>query len=108
MNKINYYRDLPEILTFANLNVNMIISKKIKIKMENLHDATYYLKGIIYHGRFHFNSHIITTDKKVWFHDGMSYGSNCIYEGNLSEYLSNDLLKRTQYKSCLLLYSKNT
>jgi hypothetical protein len=106
MDKISTYNDLPGILTFANLELNTIISKKFKIKGDNLDDVTYRLKGIIYHGGFHFNSRIITTDKKMWFHDGMTHRQNCTDEGELNDYFSDDLSKRTHYKYCLLVYSK--
>jgi hypothetical protein len=106
MDRISFYKDMPGILTFSNLNLNMTISKKFKIKTNDLNDVTYRLKGIIYHGGFHFNSRIITLDNNVWFHDGMTYGKNCIDEGELNNYLSDDLSKRTEYKSCLLVYAK--
>jgi hypothetical protein len=65
------------------------------------------LKGIIYHGGFHFNSRIIRPDKSIWFHDGITCGKNCINEGSLKEYISDDLLERNHYKACLIVYAKD-
>ncbi|KAH7908096.1 hypothetical protein BJ138DRAFT_1013452 [Hygrophoropsis aurantiaca] len=32
--------------------------------------STLRLRGIVYHGAFHFTAAIIDTDSKVWFYDG--------------------------------------
>ena len=85
---------------------NVTITKKLKLKVNALEDTTYYLKGIVYHGNFHFNSRIISSEKLVWFHDGRTTGRNCTKENHLSDCDSNALMKRTNYKACLLVYSK--
>jgi hypothetical protein len=42
------------------------------------------LKGIVYHGDYHFTSCIISTGR-VWYHDGMTTGSSCVSHGLLSK-----------------------
>lgn len=41
----------------------------------------YRLRGLIYFGEFHFVSRIIDRSGQVWFHDGMTTGSSCQWEG---------------------------
>jgi len=46
------------------------------------------VRGLIYHGDFQFTSHIIGTDGIVWYHDGVTAGSSCEIEGDLTSSLS--------------------
>ena len=46
-------------------NLNVTITKKFKIKVNAFKNTLYSLKGIVYHGRLHFNSHIISSEKLV-------------------------------------------
>ncbi|KAJ7929802.1 hypothetical protein B0H13DRAFT_1595936, partial [Mycena leptocephala] len=39
--------------------------------------------GIIYGGQNHFTSRFIAKDGSMWFHDGITTGSNCIHEVNI-------------------------
>ena len=48
---------------------------------------------LIYHGDFHFTSHIIGTDGIVWYHDGITTGSHCENEGDFDKFSSRNLLK---------------
>jgi len=41
----------------------------------------YSLKGIIYHGQYHFTSRLIDNAGGIWYHDGMTSGRECVYEG---------------------------
>ncbi|KAJ7015913.1 hypothetical protein C8F04DRAFT_949883 [Mycena alexandri] len=60
------------------------------------------LRGIIYGGEAHFTARYISTHGTVWFHDGISTGSNCMEEGHID---STDLLSltRARGKSALTL-----
>ncbi|KAF8803149.1 hypothetical protein BYT27DRAFT_7305464 [Phlegmacium glaucopus] len=44
----------------------------------------YSIAGIIYYRDHHFMSHIITSDKQVWFYDGLSIGGQMFYSGSLT------------------------
>ncbi len=48
----------------------------------------YRLRGLIYWGEFHFVSRIIDRSGQVWFHDGITTGSSCQWEGTID--LSSD------------------
>ncbi|KAJ7038712.1 hypothetical protein C8F04DRAFT_910233, partial [Mycena alexandri] len=54
----------------------------------NLNGAAHILllRGVIYHGSFHFTSRIIGTDGRVWFHDGMTTGQVCTDERYLDSH----------------------
>ena len=51
------------------------------------------VRGLIYHGDFHFTSCIVGTDGTVWYHDGMTTGSSCENEGDFDKFSSKKLLK---------------
>ena len=42
------------------------------------------LRGIVYYGQYHFTSRIISNDKHVWYHDGITTAHACTYEGLLN------------------------
>jgi hypothetical protein len=54
---------------------------------------TLVLCGVAYHNDVskHYVSHIINMDEKVWYHDGMEMGTQCIYEGVLTDFDSNTI-----------------
>ncbi|EDR04391.1 uncharacterized protein LACBIDRAFT_304622 [Laccaria bicolor S238N-H82] len=69
---------LPDILPYApHLLVvqlhqeDLIIDTKFKLFCDN-RSLTFTLHGVIYAGNYHFNSRIITSDGKIWFHDGQN------------------------------------
>jgi hypothetical protein len=66
---------------------------------------SYLLKGIVYLGDFHFTSQIITSDNKVWFHDGIETRDNCQYNGKLDIYNGSDLLTCNNKHTCLIGYA---
>ena len=43
----------------------------------------YNIAGIIYYRDHHFISHINTSDKQVWFYDGLNNGGQMLYSGSL-------------------------
>jgi hypothetical protein len=59
-------------------------AKCIKIRTDS-GPKRLHLKGLVYHGAFHFTCCIVTNDGSVWFHDGQ-LGSNCQYEKNLNDF----------------------
>jgi hypothetical protein len=64
------------------------------------------VRGLIYHGDFHFTSLIIRIDGNVWYHDGMITGSSCQNEGDFNKFSSRDLLKCKGKKLILVLYAR--
>jgi len=49
------------------------------------------VRGLIYHGDFHFTSRIIGNDNNVWHHDGMKR-STCENEGDFDSFSTKKLL----------------
>ena len=70
-------------LIFSVVGQNISASKIIKLEMVD-RSREFYIKGIVYHGGFHFTSRVITNDGRVWFHDGQ-LGANCQYGGRYTE-----------------------
>ena len=70
------------ILEFANSSIEIDHSLEIKISDET---HKYDLAGVIYYKLEdqHFVSNIITADKQLWFHDGLTTGSQLVYSGSL-------------------------
>jgi hypothetical protein len=64
------------------------------------------VRGLIYHGDFHFTSCIIGADGNMWYHDGMVTGSNCENEGNFDKFSSRELLKCKGKRLVLVVYAR--
>jgi len=64
------------------------------------------VRGLIYHGDFHFTSRIIGTDGIVWYHDGMTTGSNCENDGCFDKFSSSNLLNCRRKKLILVIYAR--
>jgi hypothetical protein len=63
------------------------VSKTLKFVQD---DETVVLdvRGLIYHGEFHFTSCLIGTNGSVWFHNNMTTGSRCENEGDFDKFSS--------------------
>ena len=51
------------------------------------------LKGMVYHGDFHFTSCIVSSDGAVWFNDAMTTRRQCEEDGDLETMSSRKLMK---------------
>ena len=63
------------------------------------------LKGKVYHGDFHFTSHIDSSDGAVSFNDGMTTGGQCEKDGDLETMSSRKLMKCRGKKLVLAIYT---
>ena len=66
-----------------------------------------YLKGIVYYGKNHFTSRIISKDGKIWFNDRISTGGKSIEEGHLSTMTVKNIKKCKGKDLVLAVYSCN-
>ena len=41
------------------------------------------LRGIVYHGGYHFTSRIVSSKQQIWYHDGINTGKICLRDGML-------------------------
>ena len=86
------FKSAPNMLIFEFNSRNIKVSNTLIFQQEG-ETVVLDVKGLIYHGDFHFTSHIIGTDSFVWFHDGMTTGSSCENEGDFDKFSSINLLK---------------
>ena len=95
----------PSMLVFEINTRNIKVSKTLKFEQEG-RTVVLDVRGLIYHGDFHFTSRIIGTDGIVWYHDGMTTGSNCENDGDFDKFSSNDLLNCRGKKLILVVYAR--
>ena len=73
------FKSAPNVLIIETNSRNIKLSKTLKF--EQGETVVLDVRGLIYHGDFHFKSHIIGTNGIVWYHDGMTTGISCENEG---------------------------
>jgi hypothetical protein len=79
----------------------------ITMNMEN-GEIILKLRGIIYHGRHHFTSQIVSLNGDIWYHDGMTTGRKCNWNGMVSEHLPQELNTCEGRSVTLVLYAQDT
>ena len=99
------FKSAPNILIFEINSRNIKVSKTFKFEQEG-EAVILYVKGLIYHGDFHFTSRIIGNDGIIWYHDGMTTGSSCENEGDFDKFSSKDLLKCKGKRLSLVVYAR--
>src|ERR1700736_6350351 len=67
------FKSAPNVLVFEINSRNIKISKTLKF-VQNGETVVLDVRGLIYHGDFHFTSRIIGADGIVWYHDGITTG----------------------------------
>src|SRR5882672_9665918 len=88
------FKTSPSTLVFEMNMRNIKVSKTLKFEQEG-RMVVLDVRGLIYHGDFHFTSCIIGTDGIVWYHNGMTTGSNCENDGDSDKFPPNNLLNRS-------------
>ena len=88
LNSVTRTAYLDEIPSMIALEANARPSAQFRLR-HNSGAIAYRLRGLIYWGDFHFVSRIIDKSGQVWFHDGMTTGSSCQWEGIID--LSSDI-----------------
>lgn len=98
---------IPSMLIFEfSISNYLNIDSSFIIKKDNVNHI-YTLKGIIYYGHSHFTSQIITQDKQIWYHNGISLGHSMIYEGLLDTHLQPNLFySKDNHKATCAIYIK--
>ena len=99
------FKSAPNVLIFEINSRNIKLNKTLKFEQEG-ETVVLDVRGLIYHGDFHFTSRIIGTDGIVWYHDGMTTGSGCENEGDIDKLSSRDLLKCKGKKLILVVYAR--
>jgi hypothetical protein len=88
------------VLVFEINSRNIKVSKTLKFEQEG-ETVVLDVRGLIYHGDFHFTSRIIGTDGIVWYHDGMTTGSSCENEGDFDKFSSRKFVEMQREKTNL-------
>jgi hypothetical protein len=99
------FKTSPSMLIFEINTRNIKVSKTLKFEQES-RTVVLDVRGLIYHGDFHFTSRIIGTDGIVWYHNGIITGSNCENDGDFDKFSSNDLLNYRGKKLILVVYAR--
>jgi len=94
------YNQVPQILICEYPQTNIKTSHKITFVTGDK-QTVLYLRGIVYHGDYHFTSRIISSDGDIWFNDGMTTGRSCDDDGHLN-HTSNSRLKTCRGKDLVL------
>jgi len=99
------FKSIPSVLVFEINSKNIRVSKTLNFEQEG-ETVVLYVRGLIYHGDFHFTSCIIGSDGIVWYHDGINTGSSCENEGDFDMFSSRNLLKCRGKKLILVVYAR--
>jgi hypothetical protein len=99
------FKSAPSMLVFEINSRKIKVSKTLKFEQDG-EIVVLDVRGLIYHGDFHFTSRIIGTDGIVWYHDGMTTGSSCQNEGDFDKLSPKHLLKCKGKKLILVVYAR--
>jgi len=78
-----FYTTMPSVLIVEYPESNTQTSHIIEYNTD-AGTVFFYLRGIVYHGGFHFASRILSSGGVVWYHDGREAGGSCQPNGTLS------------------------
>jgi hypothetical protein len=100
MKQVIFYNDTPHIIVLEYPLKNVETSHQLKFVTEDDSIKILKLRSIIYHGGYHFTSHIISANQHVWYHDGITTGSLCTRDGILVNI--SDTIKKCRNKDLVL------
>ena len=75
-----HFSDTHNIYTVDVTDRHVTLSKTVKTQ-ESACATTLHLKGLVYHGNYHFTCQIIDKSRNIWFHDGIATGHITLKEG---------------------------
>jgi len=73
---------IPDLIVFEFEGKNICIDPEVTITCRNNQSSTMKLWGVIYYGELHYTS-CIMINEQIWFHNGISTGTNMEYDGQL-------------------------
>ena len=76
------------------------------------YNILYRLRGVIYGDGNHFVARLIRKDGNIWYHDGMTTGSICVFEGRLDQIPDTEWIMTTERgyncrKAILAIYGRD-
>jgi hypothetical protein len=105
MKQVVFYNDIPHIIVLEYPFKDIETSHTLEFVAEDGAIKILKLRGIIYHGGYHFTSRIISTNHQVWYHDGITTGSSCTKDGTLAN-MSDKLQKCREKNLILAIYAQ--
>jgi hypothetical protein len=96
------FDDIPKILVFHLPHTSVKISSKMKVGGKVLR-----LRGVVYHGDYHYTARVVSIDESVWFHDGMHTGNSTLSHGSLGKLSRSELNKCRSKNIELVIYSQD-
>jgi len=101
-----FSNDSPPVVILSLLNAKLKITQKIVVQSSTEDvKSSYRLRGVVYHGSYHFTARIIDSNNCVWYHDGMTTGKDCVYEGKWKDI--GDIGSVNDRRATLLIYVPN-
>ena len=82
---------------------NVTLSRTVKIQ-GLVRATTLHLKGLVYHGGYHFTCRIIDESGNIWFHDGITTGRMSTREGKMGSISQPNLKECKNKQLCLVIY----
>jgi hypothetical protein len=95
-----FFKSAPSVLVLEYPFRNIITSHSLEFDTGN-GKKTLNLRGIVYHGQHHFTSRIVSSNKQLWYHDGITTGNMCINDGLLAG-ISDDGLRQCRERDLVL------
>ena len=83
MKQVIFYNEIPNIVILEYPMRNTQTSHSLEFITDEGEIKVLNLRGIVYHGGYHFTSHIVSSDQKIWYHDGNNTGKICLLDGLL-------------------------
>jgi len=82
---------------------NVTLNRTVKIQ-GLVWATTLHLKGLVYHGGYHFTCQIIDESGNIWFHDGITTGRTLTKEGKFGSVSQPNLKVCRNKQLCLVIY----
>lgn len=92
----------PVFLAFDVSNVTPSVDYSLEVPVEG-RVTGYVLIGVVYYGEHHFTCRVVDGGRGVWFHDGISTGSQLLSEGHLD---SVNFLSCRSKSATVILYAR--
>jgi hypothetical protein len=100
-----HFSDTPKILAINVVDRDITLSQTIKV-MGATCSTILHLRGLVYHGGFHFTCRIIDPLGKIWFNDGISTGRTSTEDGWFGKVSQPNLHTCRNKQLCLAIYAQ--
>ena len=94
MKQVVCYNEVPNIVILEYPMTNIETSHSLEFLTENNKIKVLKLRGIVYHGGYHFTSCIVTSEQHIWYHDEINTGKICVRDGTLGNITDDGLRLR--------------